>query len=65
MKKRSVKKLKLSTETLTRMDLKEAAGAASQVNCTGFFSAAYTNCPLCGNTNYFSCPEITCNNCTV
>ena len=53
MKRKSPKKLKLNAETLTRMDLKEVAGGETRT--CGTFSAAYTNCPMCGQTNYISC----------
>lgn len=53
MKRKSPKKLQLSAETLTRLDLKEAAGGETRT--CGTFSAAYTNCPMCGQTNYITC----------
>lgn len=53
MKRKSQKKLQLNAETLTRMNLEQVAGGESERRCT--FSAAYTNCPMCGNTNYITC----------
>jgi hypothetical protein len=55
MKRKSPKKLQLNAETLTRMNLEQVAGGATVAPCDTFFSAAYTNCPRCGNTNYVSC----------
>jgi hypothetical protein len=53
VKKKSPKKLKLNAETLTRMELEEVAGGETVRPCQ--FSAAYTNCPMCGQTNYITC----------
>lgn len=61
MKKR-VKKLQLSKESVTRLDLGRAvvgAATADQTNCVACNTidrtACITNCRLCGNTNFISC----------
>ncbi len=61
MKKR-VKKLQLSKESVTRLDLRRAvvgANTAEETNCfacnTIDRTACITNCATCGNTNYITC----------
>ena len=51
-------KLKLNKETLTHLD--QVSGAVTVVNCTDR-TKDFTNCPMCGNTNYITC--LSCVNC--
>lgn len=53
VKRKSPRKLQLNVETLTRLNLEEVVGGETRT--CGTFSAAYTNCPMCGQTNYISC----------
>jgi len=54
MKKKSVKKLHLNMETLNRMNLEAVTGGATFLPCQER-TRDYTNCPMCGQTNYISC----------
>ncbi|HEV7671611.1 MAG TPA: hypothetical protein VGS22_24080 [Thermoanaerobaculia bacterium] len=61
MKKR-VKKLHLSKESVSRLDLGPVVGGITlaQTDCLACHNtidrtACITNCPTCGNTNYETC----------
>jgi len=49
MKKKLHKKLRLSTETLNRLEVGEVTGAASLFRCDAE-TRGFTNCPYCFTT---------------